>query len=98
VGVDIPGLDARVVREAAGLLAGNDLVFGPARDGGYYLVGMSEPHDGIFRDIPWSTDRTFAVTIERVRALKLSFALTPVLRDLDRPEDLAALMPGVRRG
>ncbi|MEJ2254613.1 MAG: TIGR04282 family arsenosugar biosynthesis glycosyltransferase [Nitrospirota bacterium] len=88
VGVDIPALTAGVVREAMGLLESHDLVFGPARDGGYYLVGMTAPRRAVFEAIPWSSPKTLEGSVRKARSLGLSVAFTRELSDIDTIEDL----------
>jgi rSAM/selenodomain-associated transferase 1 len=88
VGVDIPGLSAEIVLKAFALLGEYDTVFGPSRDGGYYLVGLNSPVREIFDGIEWSTERTLSQSIERAEKYGLKTALTEILRDIDTPEDL----------
>jgi len=88
VGVDIPGLTASIVERAFDLLDGVDVVFGPAEDGGYYLVAMRAAHAGLFDDIRWSTAHTLADTLARAKGLGLNVAQVDRLFDIDRPEDL----------
>lgn len=88
VGTDCPSLDPEHVHQAFRGLEEADAVVGPAEDGGYYLLGLARPFPDIFRDIPWSTDRTFAETLARLRSGGRSIRLLPALRDVDRPEDL----------
>src|SRR5574338_382878 len=56
VGTDVPSLPLTHYRDAIGSLAQHDLVIGPARDGGYYLIGLTKPCPALFTAIPWSTD------------------------------------------
>ncbi len=91
VGVDIPGLGPGEVHEAISHLDHADVVFGPARDGGYYLVAMPRPQPEVFRDIKWSVPDTLQQSLGRAAAAGLLTALGPELRDLDTPEDLADL-------
>jgi uncharacterized protein len=89
VGTDCPGLDHHHLtktREAIAL--GADLVLGPARDGGYYLIGMNRFHPELFENIPWGTREVFAVTRHRARLLDLNVCELEVLRDIDTWEDL----------
>lgn len=88
VGVDIPGLDARVVKRALGLLDHSDVVFGPAEDGGYYLVGMKKPAPGLFEGIEWSSEDTLGKSLGRASAMGLRVALAEGLGDIDTVEDL----------
>lgn len=88
IGSDCPGLDAQRLREASGMLAGHDLVLGPADDGGYYLIGLRAPEPRLFEDIAWGGAGVCRETLERARALRLRTALLAPLGDIDRPADL----------
>lgn len=83
VGSDTLGLHADHVREALLALENHDVVLGPARDGGYYLIGTSchEPH--LFHEIPWSTSSVLSRTLSRIQEKKLTFNLLEELEDLD---------------
>jgi len=91
VGVDIPDLLAQTIEKAFALLDGTDIVFGPTRDGGYYLVGMKRPHKEIFEGITWSTDKTLDETLKKTEELGLKTAFTETLYDIDTPDDLKRL-------
>ena len=66
VSSDIPGLPPGSLGGAfAALEDGADVVLGPARDGGYWLVAMREPHDAPFEDIPMSTAAAYDTTCRR---------------------------------
>ena len=89
LGADIPALGARHLEQAAGALRRNDSVVGPARDGGYYLLGYSEECPALFTDMAWGTDKVFEATLRRLAAAGRTFALLETLDDCDRPADLA---------
>ncbi|MGH7548357.1 MAG: TIGR04282 family arsenosugar biosynthesis glycosyltransferase [Gemmatimonadales bacterium] len=91
IGSDCPGVDRRLVAEAFGALNEDDVVLGPALDGGYYLIGLSRPEPALFRDISWSTARVADQTRARAHALGLSCHLLRPLRDVDTLEDARAL-------
>lgn len=93
VGVDIPALSASIVRKAFGLLSDSDVVFGPAQDGGYYLVGLRAPAEEIFADIGWSTETTLKQSVEKAEEAGLGVAFVDTLSDIDRPEDLERFLP-----
>jgi rSAM/selenodomain-associated transferase 2 len=63
---------------------------GPAKDGGYYLVGLSRPIPELFRGIPWGTDRVLADSLAVLQRQGCKPALLDPLQDIDRPEDLLA--------
>lgn len=89
IGADAPDLTAGHLRDAADALAEAPIVVGPAEDGGYWLLGLSRPHDFLLRDIPWGTGTVLADTLSRLEQRTIAPALLPTLADLDRPEDLA---------
>lgn len=88
IGTDCPDLTAEILALAWQKLQQADVVFGPARDGGYYLVGVKKSHRELFHDIDWGTSRVLAQSLAKCRQLGLSVALLPVLSDVDCPEDL----------
>lgn len=90
IGTDCPTITARTVGEAFAALDTADVVFGPATDGGYYLVGMRQLHESLFRDIPWSCDRTLHVSLEHAAMVGLRVALLATMRDIDTAEDWRA--------
>ncbi len=90
VGSDIPDMPENVFGEAFSALSGNDLVIGPASDGGYFLIGFRDDSlaPELFRDIPWSTDAVLMYTLEVVRKEKMTHHILPGWHDIDLPEDL----------
>jgi len=90
VGSDVPELSHEDIREAFASLAGHDVVLGPARDGGYYLIALARPLPDLFAGIPWSTDRVRVLTRTRAADLGLDVRELRTLADVDTAEDLAA--------
>jgi rSAM/selenodomain-associated transferase 2/rSAM/selenodomain-associated transferase 1 len=90
IGTDSPDLDAALVSQAFEALGETDVVLGPARDGGYYLIALSEPHSELFEEIPWSTDRVLESTLTRASAAGLAVRLLETLTDVDEPADVPA--------
>ncbi len=88
IGTDCPGLSRPLVEYALKQLAGNDLVIGPATDGGYYLIGLARDIPQLFADVPWGSGDVFYTTLRKAEELRLSVATLEKLRDIDRPEDL----------
>jgi glycosyltransferase A (GT-A) superfamily protein (DUF2064 family) len=88
IGTDTPWMGVERVRRAFAELKANDVVIGPAEDGGYYLLGIRKMVAEIFRGIPWSTERVMALTLQKIGVLKLRTKLLRRDFDLDRPEDL----------
>ncbi|MCP4754386.1 MAG: DUF2064 domain-containing protein [Proteobacteria bacterium] len=88
VGTDCPELSADILRDAFRALDENDMILGPACDGGYYCLGLKRLHPALFEDIPWGTDTVLKLTLARAKNLDLGIKLLPELHDVDRPEDL----------
>lgn len=90
LGSDTQGLTREILLEGFEALAKQDVVLGPARDGGYYLIGLKKACSYLFEDMVWSHPVVLAMTMARVRQHVLSYALLPELNDLDEIEDLVA--------
>ncbi|MBW2307584.1 MAG: TIGR04283 family arsenosugar biosynthesis glycosyltransferase [Deltaproteobacteria bacterium] len=90
VGTDIPGLTVDLMQRAFNELTCADVVLGPARDGGYYLIGLRRPIPQLFVDMPWGTDEVLEQTRRISDELGLSVTFLDFLDDVDRPEDLHA--------
>ncbi len=91
IGTDVPGLSAGVLTRALRLLRTQDLILGPSKDGGYYLVGLRRMAWELFAGIPWGTEGVLHATLAKARELALETALVDTLGDVDRPEDLVHL-------
>ncbi len=90
IGTDAPDLPLAYVEEAFRLLEeGSDAVFGPAEDGGYYLVALGCEHGELFRDIPWSGPRVLEKSLERAAKAGLCASLLPPWYDVDSIQDLS---------
>lgn len=90
IGSDLPELSRDTLRRAFALLDTHRAVLGPARDGGYYLLGMREMIAEIFGGVPWSTPRVLDATLARLRAAGASAAMLETLADVDEAADLPA--------
>ncbi|MDF0602322.1 TIGR04282 family arsenosugar biosynthesis glycosyltransferase [Psychromarinibacter sp. C21-152] len=91
VGADIPALDRRHIARAFRRLGRADAVFGPAEDGGFWLVGLKRtaaPPATLFRDVRWSTPQALADSVASLPGLRIAFA--DRLRDVDEAADLSA--------
>ena len=66
-------------------------MLGPARDGGYYLLGMAGVVAPIFDDIDWSTSRVLRQTIERLEQHGIASNVLPEWYDVDDADDLQLL-------
>ncbi len=91
IGTDCPKLKPEIIAKAFDELSEQDLVLGPAQDGGYYLIGLRRRIPKLFDGIKWGTDEVFADTLAIAQKLGLNIAVLPILADIDRPEDLLGL-------
>jgi uncharacterized protein len=93
IGSDIPDLSPAVFRESLDSLENNDVVIGPAADGGYYLIGFHKRSllPPVFHERAWSTNTVFRETLEILRDASLRMHLAPEWGDVDTREDLNAL-------
>ena len=99
VSSDVPQLQAEGVRRALAALDDADLVLGPGPDGGYYLVGLREPHD-VFTAVGMGTPAVERATVALAGRLGLRVAHVEPLRDIDEAQDLLELdraAPGMAR-
>jgi rSAM/selenodomain-associated transferase 1 len=91
MGTDCVEIDQDYLTQACEALANNDIVIGPAKDGGYVLLGLKQPYMNLFEDIDWGEESVFSQTMEKIKSLNLSFLQLPILSDVDRPDDLNGL-------
>jgi rSAM/selenodomain-associated transferase 2/rSAM/selenodomain-associated transferase 1 len=88
IGSDSPGLSPDLIKSGFEELTSNSVVLGPAADGGYYLVGLTQSVPELFRNISWGTDRVLGESLKILASLNTNPALLRTLEDIDRPEDL----------
>ncbi|MBK0382479.1 TIGR04282 family arsenosugar biosynthesis glycosyltransferase [Pedobacter sp. SD-b] len=88
VGSDCYELDQTIIENAFEMLKSKDVVIGPAKDGGYYLLGLNKMVKPIFSDVAWSTEKVYDDTVKILKSLNIQHATTPVLSDIDVFEDL----------
>lgn len=90
IGSDLPTISNEVIESGFEKLKGNDVVFGPATDGGYYLLGLSKMNDAIFDHKPWSQSSLLDVTLQQLSEQKSSVSLLTPMNDIDTFDDLIA--------
>jgi len=88
IGSDLPDINESIIKNAFEVLKFKDTVFGPAEDGGYYLIGMKRLCNQIFDTKPWSQSHLLKVTLQEMKSMNISFGLTQTLNDIDTFEDL----------
>ena len=88
IGSDCPVMSAVYIASAVDALADeNDVVFGPAEDGGYALVAMRNVHPQLFEGINWSTPQVLDQSLARAAALDLRVAILDTVWDVDSVAD-----------
>jgi uncharacterized protein len=87
IGTDCPDLNASIIMNAFVYLEDNDVVIGPASDGGYYLLGMKKLHSQLFQNIDWSTEKVLTQTLKICNGSNLSIFMLPELSDIDTEND-----------
>jgi rSAM/selenodomain-associated transferase 1 len=95
VGVDTPHVGPAHAEAALDdLRDGIDVTVGPSADGGYYLIGLREPHDAVFALAPelWGGPHVLVKTLEAAAIAGLTFAMLRAERDLDDEADARALL------
>ncbi len=88
IGVDSPTFPPELIEEASTLLDNHDVVFGPSKDGGYYLAGMRNQPHAIFPDDDMGTEDVLQKAMDRVSELNLRVSTLPPWYDLDTFSDL----------
>jgi uncharacterized protein len=83
IGSDCLDLSQDILNKAFEELNSNDVVIGPALDGGYYLLGMNQLYTKLFTNKVWSTENVLNDTLKDASALNLSCKLLPALSDID---------------
>ena len=93
IGTDIPGITIDILKNAFDKLKTNDMIIGPASDGGYYLIGIkavswSEANTQLFSEMHWGTAEVLKQTLAVAKKLGFNHLLLEALDDVDRPADL----------
>jgi rSAM/selenodomain-associated transferase 2/rSAM/selenodomain-associated transferase 1 len=96
IGSDLPDLPVRVLQAAAEALGrrGDRVVLGPAEDGGYYLIGLKEPHPELFTGVEWGIGTVFVQTLARAEQAGVPVHRLEPWADVDEWRDLERLSGG----
>lgn len=92
IGGDVPGIQPSHIEAAFRSLGQHEAVFGPAYDGGFWLVGLkriSRPPPTLFQNVRWSTKHALSDSIASIPDMRI--ALTDHLQDVDTKADLISL-------
>jgi rSAM/selenodomain-associated transferase 1 len=91
IGMDTPQITAALLTRAARALGTHGAVFGPAADGGFWLLGLRRPDPGLVHGVPMSRADTGATQLRRLRDAGHTVAMLPELTDVDTVADIAAV-------
>jgi len=101
IGNDAPEISRSYLRKAFQRLEEGGpraSVIGPARDGGYALLGLNHPCPQAFDSMPWGSRRVFRLTENRLKDSNFRVERLPTLEDIDGPGSLARFLARARRG
>ena len=87
IGSDCAQLKSKHLQNAFDALSTSDIVVGPARDGGYYLLGMNTYLPSLFDDIDWSSERVYRQTVAKIKEGNHSYTALEPLNDVDTEAD-----------
>ncbi len=87
---DSPDLPSKILKTALSSLKDQEVVIGPALDGGYYLLGFSQKGfiSNAFENIPWSTEKVFRETLLRIKSVTNQIHVLPKWTDIDTMSEL----------
>jgi hypothetical protein len=88
IGSDCYELRPEILHQSFEELESNQIVIGPATDGGYYLLGMSSLYSQLFTNIEWGTSNVLEDTLAIVQQLQLACFELAALNDIDTMDDL----------
>ncbi len=88
IGSDIPEIHKNDIEVAFRLLEEREVVFGPTKDGGYYLVGMKRPEKEVFHIGSYGHNKVLQNTLEGLKEIGITTGCVRTLSDIDTPKDL----------
>jgi len=90
-GSDLPQITAEHLRPAFDALKDADIVIGPTKDGGYYLIGMKKLCLSVFQNQQYGGANVYENTLAAAKAAGFTVATAPTCGDVDTPDDLRYL-------
>ena len=86
IGSDLLDLNKNIIEDAFQKLNLFDIVLGPSKDGGYYLLGMNKMHESVFKNKSWGTETVLENTLNDLQNVDVE--LLEELNDIDTFEDM----------
>ncbi len=97
IGTDCPVISQQYIELAFESLKFNDVVFGPAEDGGYVLIGARKVQPALFQNINWGTDKVLEQNLHNCRTCAYNTQLLETLWDIDTPNDFLRYQNHIHR-
>ena len=97
IGSDSPTIPQRYIKEALLILKSEEIVLGPAQDGGFYLIGAKKSWPGIFKSVRWSSRNTLRDVILNLEKLSITYKLLPQWYDIDEITDIGKLSKEIKK-
>ncbi len=88
IGSDQADIDKLILDKTQEKLKSHDVVIGPVKDGGYYLIALNKAYLSLFEGISWSTEKVLHQTLGKILDEGLSYYLLPEKVDVDNLEDV----------
>lgn len=98
IGSDTPTINQKLILTAFQKLENSDVVLGPSKDGGYYLIATKETQPNIFKNIQWSSNTVFDETMKSIEENNLSVISLEQRADIDTFSDLLELWQYLNAG
>ncbi|HEX7367963.1 MAG TPA: TIGR04282 family arsenosugar biosynthesis glycosyltransferase [Pelobium sp.] len=95
IGSDCYDLTQTIIEDALNTLDTTDVVIGPAKDGGYYLLGLTRIIPELFTNVAWSTEDVFSSTVKVLKDLNIAYQIGPTLSDIDTIDDLPEALKSI---
>ena len=88
IGSDCYDLTSDIIAQAFDILQSSDVVIGPAKDGGYYLLGQKKLNSKLFAITEWSNSAVLQQTIAACEQSQLTYTVLQILSDVDEAQDI----------
>ncbi len=98
LGTDCAEIQTTHINQAMVLLHNNDVVIGPATDGGYYLLAFNETKEYLFEGMPWSESNLLESTISQINRNNHKYTLLDTLNDVDTWDDIKPHLQALKLG
>ena len=88
IGSDTPDITDQIISQGFAELDKHDIIIGPAHDGGFYLIGMKEPHENLLNKRTYGHEQVLNELLNEIENRNLSVFKLPTLIDIDVKDDL----------